>query len=523
MNSQFLDLVNQISKGQEIETYALIPFLISSNMQEKIDVNMNIGLAYINSKRYKKALIFVERAFNFSNYSVDIFEIYHKILIELKDSARLRESYKRIGIKLAKSDNVYEAIRLFNKWQYTDIELSSADKYFYDEEILHAMDDMSKKYRFLRTNSKPSKLIKIAYLVCGASSGESSLMKISLQLAKEHDRGKFDILFFTLSSPEDSVISYQKQFKKLGSALETFEPDQDPIFLLANKIHAFDADILVTSAALAEFEEYFISLLRPSRFNLALIHGPPAQFVSNRFDCAICPTFHPAIDSPVKTFFVKVGYDFPNIKFNNNFSKSNLGILPDSLVIISCGRYPKFQNKEFWTNTIEILIDNPNLHFVCIGPTKEQIRFLDEKLFTQAINQIHILGWMPNYLDVLNMADIVVDTYPSGGGFTNIDAAFLGKAVVSFKNDFSNSFSQENWSTSTELFYGSELVIERDDWIQYKLILSKLITDKKYRLKMGLETKKFISENVTSSRKMVEKIEQMYSFFLNADDLGDKP
>ena len=351
MNSNFIDIVNQISEGQEIESHILIPFLMNSDMQEKIDVNMNIGLAYINSKQYKKALIFVERAFNFSNYSEDIFQIYHQILSELKDSIRLREAYKRIGIKLAKSDKVHEALKLFNRWQYADVEISKTDKYFYDEEMLQAMDDMSKKYRFSPAISKSSGLIKVAYLVRGADSPESSLMKISLQLAKEHDRSKFDIQFFTLSSPEKySVLFYQDQFKKLGSTLETFKSGQDPIFSLANKIHEFNADILVTSAALAKFEEYFISLLRPSRFNLALIHGPPAQFVSNRFDCAICPTFHPSIDSPVKTFFVKLGYDLPNKKNINNLGKSYLGISPDSIVIISCGRYPKFQNKEFWTN-----------------------------------------------------------------------------------------------------------------------------------------------------------------------------
>ena len=108
------------------------------------------------------------------------------------------------------------------------------------------------------------------------------------------------------------------------------------------------------------------------------------------------------------------------------------------------------------------------------------------------------------------MADVVVDTYPSGGGMTVVDTMALGIPIVAFKNNYMNPYSQTDWSPAEEFMEVPELLIGRGDFEQMNRLLSKLLTDHEYRNEMSKLCKGRIHETYGDREKMIRDCEQVY-------------
>ncbi len=111
---------------------------------------------------------------------------------------------------------------------------------------------------------------------------------------------------------------------------------------------------------------------------------------------------------------------------------------------------------------------------------------------------------------MLSMADVVVDTYPSGGGMIVVDAMAMGIPVVSFKNNYMRTFSQKDWSPAEEFMGVPELLVDRGDFAQLGSLLNKLLTDREYRIQMSRICKERIHETSGNPARMVRDCEKVY-------------
>lgn len=515
----FENCLKQISAGNTFDQTDLVPYLASESIEKRAQINYRLAEAFVAARQYDKAKVFIDRSWTFSNYSLSTFQLYKHICEYLQDYDALREAYKRLGIRYAKEGRVSKALTAFNNWQYVYAVYWHVDKYRYDCDVLDAVATLARSHPS-QTGSQPllspiqGRKIRLAYLVYGASHANSVLVKILNTFAKFHDRTAFDVGFFVPEHLTDSQKARNSQLLELDGVMFYVAPGSivgDRLTNVANKIQEFRPDILITTAGLADFEHYFLALLRPATLVVSLLQGPPQQFTARGFDHAISWSRHPLIDSPVDASLIRIGVPLPEADRIPTIPRRQLGIPDGAVTLMSAGRHMKFQSMEFWRNLIALLRAHSNTCYVVVGADRSQIScypdtdtdLLDDK-------RIIFLGWRPDCLSVLKCADIVIDTYPSGGGHVLIDAMALGKPFVSYTNDYLHAFDQTDWSVAEEFVAIPELIVSRGDFAKFNEVTAKLISDTGFRNRMGEECQQQIRLKTPTEKEGVVLLEQEY-------------
>jgi glycosyltransferase involved in cell wall biosynthesis len=336
-------------------------------------------------------------------------------------------------------------------------------------------------------------------------------------LAKYHDEKRFDVTFF-IPDPKDAVYQSAqaqrtiRQLKDYGCGVVVSPSGVNlpkRLRAVASQIFDYQADILITSAILAEFEHYFIASLQPAPLTIGLIQGPPQQFATPDMDWGISWSKHPLIDAPCDGSLVKIGLDLPNRKMIIPSSKEELHIPYEFRVIVSGGRYVKFENPAFGGSILEILSRYPDLYYVVFGVSPEQIPFLDSLLTPEMSRRVKLLGWREDCLNILCLADILIDTYPSGGGHVLIDAMALGVPFVSFENNYMKNFDQTDWSVADEFVSIPELIVRRGDFKKFNDTIERLLNDDDYRCRMGNLCREQIEKSMGNPEEGVRKYEDV--------------
>ena len=324
----------------------------------------------------------------------------------------------------------------------------------------------------------------------------------------------------TFFIPEQKSVIHERQeaienitrIKSLGYRVVT-APDsvteEKSLIDLARLIYESEPDILITNAALADFKHYFITSLRPAPLIVGLCQGPPPQFIAPDFNWSISWTKHPMIDCPTGCSLVNGGAILPERQYSREAAKSFFGMPQNNLIVMSCGRPQKFQNMDFWKAILELLQLHPDVYYVVVGLAALPSH-LQEVLTPDIIGRVKFIGWEKDFLKLLSMADIVVDTYPSGGGMAIVDAMSLGIPVVSFKNNYMKMFSQTDWSPAEEFMGMPELLVERGDFEQLRKLLSNLLSNQDYRVSMSELSRERIISTSGRPEDMVRECEQVY-------------
>lgn len=520
-NSNFGKLIERIRTDDHVKSSELLPYLSLEHSEERCHANYRLAEAYLEIGNFRQAKVFIDRAWILSNFSVEILSLYIKIHSELNDIESIRNAYKRLGMVEASKGNIAKALKYFNLWQYTYAHHRKLDKYDYDFDILERVEQLAEPWQFKeypRSEPLNSRKIRLAYLMYGMAQSNNVIVKINLMLAKYHDKNRFEIAFFV---PEPFFLLYGlnwHQSRKNIKLLKGYNCDviiapsiasaEKRLLSVANQIYRYRPDILITNAMLAEMEHYFIASLRPAPLIVGLLQGPPQQFVSPIIDWGISWSKHPLIDSPCDSSLVHIGFDLPDRTSIKPYTKQALAIPDDSQILMSAGRHVKFQNRDFWKAILDILSRYPDLYYIAVGVSKEQVIFLDEISTSELSERIRLLGWREDCLSIFCLADIVIDTYPSGGGHVLIDAMALGIPFVSFENNYMQKFDQTDWSVADEFVSIPDLMINRGDFGQFKYAVSKLIDDKEYRSRMGGLCKERIHLSMSSPEKGVRTFEE---------------
>jgi predicted O-linked N-acetylglucosamine transferase (SPINDLY family) len=400
------------------------------------------------------------------------------------------------------------------------------DKYQYDIDILEAIKNLAIPHELDKSNQVlppiQGRRIRLAYLVYGASHANSVLVKIMETFANFHDQTVFDVGFFV---PESLTLGQKSRTSKLLAsngakffvAPWSYKDDSpDSLTTFASEIRKFGPDLLITTAGLAAFEHYFLALLRPAPLVVSLLQGPPQQFTARGFDHAISWSRHPLIDSPVDTTLVKLGVSLPDSAQIPIISRNELGIPDGAVILMSAGRYVKFQNREFWQNLIELLRAQSDTYYVVVGAERNQVPCIsDFAIDLVESGRICFLGWRKDCLSLLKCADIVIDTYPSGGGHVLVDAMAIGKPFVSFTNDYLHAFDQTDWSVAEEFVAIPELIVQRGNFGKFNEMITKLISDAGFRNEMGEKCYRQIRIEMPTERAGVLSLENEYVRLLN--------
>jgi glycosyltransferase involved in cell wall biosynthesis len=529
-------ILARIAGAEDVSSSELLPYLCLERQDHRAKVNTLLAKAYFEAGRepdVQQAKIFIQRAWLLSRFSPQLLPLYIRIYSALDDIAGIREAYKRLGMAMASKGNLSEAIRYFDLWQYGYAEFWNLDKYEYDFDILDCIDRIAKSYKF---STKPrSEILKngklrVAYLVKGIVEPGSILVTINLYFAQFHDREWVEPIFFVPES-ENTVLSslagheHLRLFESYGCKVimaPNMNTTEDRVLAVARTIEEAQPDILVTSAALATFDHYFITSLRPAPVVIGFVQGPPQQFAPPALDWGIAWNSRPLMDSPVSCSPFHMEQHLPNRERIVPSKKSEFDLPEQACVIASAGRYTKFQEPQFWKAIIDLLNDHPDTHYLAMGVEESQIPFLSSMLPAAVRSQIRFAGWRGSeYLRTLCLADIYIDTFPSGGGGVLVDAMALGIPVVSFEDDYMKLYDQTDWSPAAEIFDVPELIVPRGDFNAMKRLVSRLIEDRGYRRDLSQRCQTYMMETKGDPSRAVRNCEDLYRRILEQQFAGE--
>jgi glycosyltransferase involved in cell wall biosynthesis len=182
---------------------------------------------------------------------------------------------------------------------------------------------------------------------------------------------------------------------------------------------------------------------------------------------------------------VQIKLDYPQQDAGDAYSRATLGLPDEARVLMSAGRHPKFQSREFWQAIADLLAKHPHAYYVASGVREDEIPFLSSILSPELMARVLCLGWRNDFLKILPVADVVIDTYPNGGGLVIAQSMALGIPLVAHRNDYMRLFDQTQWSPVEDYITDPEIVIPRGDFDRFKSVVSRLIEDEKYRREVG--------------------------------------
>jgi len=517
------NLLEIIRQGGEVDPQELLPHLCLESRSVRFRHNDYLARTYYYAGKPEQAKVFAERALLLLEGNPETFISFYVLLQSVLGNAEaIRHAYKLVGMQQAELGNVYLALRYFNLSRDAYPNLGLGDRYEYDFDILKKVEAMASYPRSTEGESsavfEANNQNRIAYLVYGAQHSQSVLIKILCEFAKYHDQSSYEVAFFVPDLCLDESGPIRKNIDKLAAAggrvIETTSYDElECLYETARNIREFAPNILVTTAVLADYSQYFISILASVPTNIGLCYGPPAQYIPPQLDWVISPTIHPLLDNICNGSLINLEQQLPDMARIDACSRETMGISPDAVIILSAGRPAKFQNREFWVAIIDIIKTYPEVVFIAIG-LDEIPAFASESLQPDLRARLLNFGWIDEYLNIVVMADIVVDTFPSGGGVTIFDAMGLAIPVVSFRNDYLKVYDQADWNPAGEVIDVPELLASRGRFDELLKILSKLIEDKAYRLSTGGKCLENVSRNYGSPERMVRNHEKIYEKFL---------
>lgn len=523
-NQEFRHLLIKIAAGGKVLPKDMLPYISQKSRDARLWTNFKLAEAFFAAGDHDQAKVCITRVWINSGQDEKYLQLYIRIHAACDDILAIREAHKALGIRKANAKNISDALSHFNDWQYAFVDHRKKDDYRYDLEILERIAALASSHTCTRrvVNRIETRRLRLAYLLFGITHANSVIVEIAQLFARYHDAKNYEVTFFIpeqaasiLIRPE--ALDHVKAIKNCGWNVihaPIALSEEKSLIALSRAIDEFQPDILITTAGLADFRHYFIAMLRPAPLIVGLCQGPPPQYIAPSFDWSISWFEVLVPDCPTDCSVVKLRLDLPVRTLPREVVKASFTIPPDSPVFMVSGRPEKLQDIGFLRALAELLISHPNAYFVVVGISELPDKLLD--LFTQDVRErILVLGWQKDFIKVLSMADIVVDTYPSGGGVVVKYAMALGTPVLSFTHDWTKTFNQTECSAAEEIIAIPELIIDRGDFSSLGEAVSRLLADRPYWIRMAKLCESTVQETSGQPEKMVKECEQIYLDLVN--------
>ena len=508
-------IVSEIRSGTGVTDERVIGALSRGSRTERFAICRDLSMAFAAVGELRRSRILADRAYNLWDGDAVFADYYTGLIRADGDVSVLREVTKRVGIRMAENGDLMAALGYFNQHHYAYQSLGYGDRYFYDFDILKAIESLAgvkSGHPLPRSSGQPgSRPLRVAYLVFGASHTNSVLIRLLLEFARYHRRQEIECSFFSPDARCEARDVNTSFFSAVGTSLIVVDSEDEQFCLLETEERLREAkpDVVVSVAALADYRQYYLFAASAADVRVALCYGPPAQYVPPRADWTIAATRHPLLDSPCDGETIPIEVELPKRPECPGTLPGEVVIPENAILMLAAGRSEKFLCREYWETVLEVVVAHPNVYFVACGLMFPPA-FLDELLVDEFRGRVWVLGWLEDYRNLLARADLVIDTYPSGGGLTIIDSMAFGIPVLSFMNDYLKPFDQVNWNLSEEFLCIPELIVQRGDWSDFRNKLKKLIGDRSLRQLLGKVCQKNAEEMFGNPERMVRRFEESY-------------
>lgn len=464
---------------------------------------------------------FAKRTWELSGYSEAVLPVVVDAFSKLRRIDDLRLVYRQIASKASKAGDVMSALKYFDLWQNAYVHRLKIDRFDFDREVLEMIDALAGPWRLSPEKAWASRVgrkVRVAFLASDIALVGSVMVKIQLLIAQNIDRERFEAII---------CVPHSRAAVELSAAgrdnLECFtdagcefvflhgELSESSIHRFAQEIGEKMPDVLFTAAGIARMTDYYISALHPAPLTIALLQGPHAQFVSPSYDGAIAWIGQLITDSPIDCDQVDLEINLPiPVEIPASLIRAELGLSETANVVLCGGRPQKFQDPNFWRAMGKVLDANPDSYFLLIGPNREDIEFLSSVASPAAIDRMKFVGWRSDYLKYISIADVALDTFPSGGGVLLFEVMALGVPFIGFENDELKIFDQVEWSAINGHVKNETLILPRNNWSVFENTVSGVLKGTAHKRDVAIENQQHIRVKSGNPLRMTRNIERVF-------------
>jgi glycosyltransferase involved in cell wall biosynthesis len=457
------------------------------------------------------------RCWQLKRLDINLYNLFLRLERQFADPNLSKRVHKEMALHMLSVGEMDNAIKCLDFWQNTSSRIIFKEDFSLDYEIFREIDlalsNDRKNCNILDKVKSSDKKRRILHLTYGITQFNSVLIKIALTFAKHHDHSTFDVSCVALNTWQEIEASRQGI-----ENLELFEQNKCPVILLpsrrdkytslldlANAILNDPPDLIISHASCADFSHHiFLSLLRGIPI-VGVISGPLGQFFSPALTTSITWNRHLQLDTPLNCQHFNLEVDSECYPAGDDSSPVNLGVPAGNPVLMSAGRALKFNSAFFWRLVELVLSARPDVHFVCVGPRGSET-YVPKNIAES--NRVRFVPWTDRYHSILRCADVLLDTFPSGGGVTLLDAAKNGIPIVGFYNDYERIHSQEQWGLLEEYSPADyDLIFEHTDIESAAKAVLALLSNDELKHQKGAVLRQHFIENFGSPSRMVKSVE----------------
>lgn len=459
-----------------------------------------------------------ERAFYFWEGNRDFIQEYLCICNKVQKTEVVREITQKAGIFALRQYDIDYALDCFNKNLRVYSALGFGDKYKYSENIQSALKEYRPDDKY-SCNYDLDQKPRIGFLIFGAEHPDSVLVRIAIDYVKNFDSNYWEINFFSSATNSIYRKMNEKLFSQYGKKLiccDSFENNKSIAYTI-NKLADFSPNIIISNGVLADYKNYFIITRFPNTLHVALTYGPPEQFVPFDADFVVAPDESLLFDAPADGAVVPLQLgSLVSERTNIGNLRAELLIPKSGTIIMSAGRQSKFENSELLENILFFLEEYVDCYFIAVGPSHFPSNFISRFEKHSAFKRMKTVEWNSGYKEYLKIADIFIDTFPSGGGITIVDAMAASAPVLTFNNHLNYRFTQVDWRPGKYYVPDSFLIVEANDWIAFREKLRLFVTDENLRKTYSKKCKSHVMDNLSDPSEMVFQVDKILRHLLRS-------
>jgi glycosyltransferase involved in cell wall biosynthesis len=421
-----------------------------------------VGRAFIGAKDRAQAAEQLVRAWTLGREPA--FEYLIKLLLSLRRFDEVRPIVHRAFIAARQRGDVRaacDALLHHHAAVYATYAAGIESPIFQDPIVIDAILDLLIPYRPTILPKYNRKKIRVGYLLTGEGSRDyNHHPEIAIDLSCSHDKTRIDPVVLTTDS-FDSLAEASPFFvgrrERLAAAnvplihIPWKWDNFDAAVGAADAVAALDLDVLVTNA-LSDYA-FLLAALRPARRLVGIGLGEVTLYTSPILDSCVQFTLKPGEDALCDTVITRGFISDRRLSVPGAVTPVDLGLPPGGVRLFSGGRAVKFHNRAYWELVARVLAARPDARLVVCGidgafvrehPAAEPVLPFAER--------VHGLGWRNDYLQVVAGCDIVLDTFPQGGGWTLFEPMSLGIPVIGYRDPPLPMFREATWNPALEFF-----------------------------------------------------------------------
>ncbi|WP_420430184.1 hypothetical protein [Kordiimonas sp.] len=445
--------------------------LDSRELTVRVDANLRDAEHWQAAGDLDLAEVCLRRAFELTGHSAEISERLASLLTQNNKLEDAREVLQAGLHQAVQSGDLDLIVQCYRRWQYYTTQSVGVEDYRFDFLALAGMERAVADLKAQLTITSMAQQgevnplqPKVLYVGTNLAQVGSVLAKVLLSMIDAHDTSKFEFgLVFTddekklYNTEETAALIHLAEAKGWMLFLEPDLTVTGRVTKLARRLHDWRPDLLVTNCALASAEGLLLSASLPNILRCSLVVGPPPLFAAPNSDFVVASDERLLMECPVDGVVVPVETTLPDRDDVQPAYRSEIDIPATARIVVAAGRYTKF-SAQYCDTLAKILSGNERIFLLTLGiPKNEEENFL-ARFPNQVASRIRIVPWGRNYLGHLILGDLLIDTFPSGGGITVQDAMALEIPSICVGDDVRRPYKSDQWSVAYK-FALPELVV----------------------------------------------------------------